>query len=65
MTAQRVPRTGMLFLRVRVSAAAVLSAGDPGGARTSFILTLGQAGRYAYKCQNHASAGMVGTFVVP
>jgi plastocyanin len=38
--------------------------GDPGGAKTSFTVTFAHAGRYAFHCQFHASAGMTGTFVV-
>jgi plastocyanin len=38
--------------------------GDPGGARTTFTVTFKNAGRYAFHCQYHASAGMTGVFVV-
>ena len=38
--------------------------GDPGGTRVSFTVTFTRPGRYAFRCQYHASAGMTGTFVV-
>lgn len=38
--------------------------GDPGGGQTSFTVTFAHPGRYAFRCQYHASAGMTGVFVV-
>jgi plastocyanin len=38
--------------------------GDPGGATAGFTVTFGHAGRYAFHCQYHQSAGMTGVFVV-
>jgi plastocyanin len=38
--------------------------GDPGGAQVTFTVTFAHAGRYAFHCQYHASAGMTGVFVV-
>lgn len=38
--------------------------GDPGGEQVSFTVTFAHSGRYAFHCQYHASAGMVGVFVV-
>jgi plastocyanin len=38
--------------------------GDPGGATAGFSVTFGHAGRYAFHCQYHQSAGMTGVFVV-
>ena len=38
--------------------------GDPGGATARFTVTFGHAGRYAFHCQYHQSAGMTGVFVV-
>jgi plastocyanin len=38
--------------------------GDPGGQQTSFTVTFSHAGSYAFRCQYHASAGMVGMFIV-
>lgn len=48
--------------RLGVTSAAVT--GDPGGTRVSFTVTFAHAGRYAFHCQYHASAGMTGVFVV-
>ncbi len=38
--------------------------GDPGGATASFTVRFPRAGRYAFHCQYHQSAGMTGVFVV-
>jgi plastocyanin len=38
--------------------------GDPGGLQKTFTVTFPHPGRYAFKCQYHASSGMVGVFVV-
>ncbi|HVB26818.1 MAG TPA: cupredoxin domain-containing protein [Mycobacteriales bacterium] len=38
--------------------------GDPGGAQTVFTVTFAQPGTYSFHCVYHASAGMVGSFVV-
>jgi plastocyanin len=38
--------------------------GDPGGATTTFTVRFPHAGRYAFHCQYHQSAGMTGVFVV-
>jgi plastocyanin len=38
--------------------------GDPGASRTTFSVTFPHPGRYAFHCQYHQSAGMVGVFVV-
>jgi plastocyanin len=38
--------------------------GDPGGLQKTFTVTFPHPGRYAFKCQYHASSGMVGAFVV-
>jgi plastocyanin len=38
--------------------------GDPGGGTTSFTVTFARPGHYAFHCQYHQSAGMVGVFVV-
>lgn len=38
--------------------------GDPGGAEASFTVTFTHTGRYSFRCQYHASAGMTGTFVI-
>jgi plastocyanin len=38
--------------------------GGPGSTQVSFTVTFRHAGTYAFRCQYHASAGMVGTFVV-
>lgn len=37
--------------------------GDPGGATTSITVRFPHSGRYAFQCQYHASAGMVGVFI--
>jgi plastocyanin len=38
--------------------------GDPGGLQKTFTVTFPHPGRYAFRCQYHASSGMVGVFVV-
>jgi plastocyanin len=38
--------------------------GDPGSDSASFTVTFKHPGRYPFHCQYHASAGMVGVFVV-
>ena len=38
--------------------------GDPGSGSVSFTVRFQRAGRYRFHCQYHASAGMVGVFVV-
>lgn len=38
--------------------------GDPGSDSASVTVTFKHPGRYAFHCQYHASAGMVGVFVV-
>jgi plastocyanin len=38
--------------------------GDPGAGSVSFTVTFKHRGRYAFHCQYHQSAGMVGVFVV-
>jgi plastocyanin len=38
--------------------------GDPGGLQKTFTVTFPHPGRYSFKCQYHASSGMVGVFVV-
>ncbi|MGH3156033.1 MAG: cupredoxin domain-containing protein [Streptosporangiaceae bacterium] len=38
--------------------------GDPGGSTISFTVIFKHPGRYAFHCQYHQSAGMVGVFVV-
>jgi plastocyanin len=38
--------------------------GDPGAGSVSFTVKFPHAGRYAFHCQYHQSAGMVGVFVV-
>ena len=38
--------------------------GDPGAGSVSFTVRFPRAGRYAFHCQYHQSAGMVGVFVV-
>jgi plastocyanin len=38
--------------------------GDPGGLQKTFTVTFPHPGRYVFKCQYHASSGMVGAFVV-
>lgn len=38
--------------------------GDPGGTEVTFTVDFRHPGRYAFHCEYHASAGMVGTFVV-
>jgi plastocyanin len=38
--------------------------GDPGGTQTSFTVPFNHSGSYAFHCQYHASAGMVGTLIV-
>ncbi|MDQ2877053.1 MAG: plastocyanin/azurin family copper-binding protein [Actinomycetota bacterium] len=38
--------------------------GDPGAGNVSFTVKFPHAGRYAFHCQYHQSAGMVGVFVV-
>jgi plastocyanin len=38
--------------------------GDPGAGSVSFTVTFKHHGRYAFHCQYHQSAGMVGVFVV-
>lgn len=38
--------------------------GGPGSAQVSFTVTFHHPGSYAFQCQYHASAGMVGTFIV-
>jgi plastocyanin len=38
--------------------------GAPGSTEVSFIVTFRHAGTYAVRCQYHASASVVGTFVV-
>ena len=38
--------------------------GDPGGADVTFTVKFPHAGRYAFHCQYHQSAGMTGVFVV-
>jgi plastocyanin len=38
--------------------------GDPGGLQKTFTVTFPHPGRYTFKCQYHASSGMVGVFVV-
>ena len=38
--------------------------GDPGAGSVSFTVTFKHQGRYAFHCQYHQSAGMVGVFVV-
>lgn len=38
--------------------------GAPGGLQKSFSVTFPHPGRYAFRCQYHASSGMVGVFVV-
>jgi plastocyanin len=38
--------------------------GDPGGTSVTFTVKFPKAGHYAFHCQYHQSAGMVGVFVV-
>jgi plastocyanin len=38
--------------------------GDPGSGSVTFSVTFPHAGKYAFHCQYHQSAGMVGVFVV-
>ncbi|HEY2285015.1 MAG TPA: cupredoxin domain-containing protein [Streptosporangiaceae bacterium] len=38
--------------------------GDPGSGNVTFTVKFPHAGRYAFHCQYHQSAGMVGVFVV-
>jgi plastocyanin len=38
--------------------------GDPGSSSVSFTVTFKHPGHYAFHCQYHQSAGMVGVFVV-
>jgi plastocyanin len=38
--------------------------GGPGSSSVSFTVTFKHPGRYAFHCQFHESAGMVGAFVV-
>ncbi|HLX51582.1 MAG TPA: plastocyanin/azurin family copper-binding protein [Streptosporangiaceae bacterium] len=38
--------------------------GAPGGAQFTFAVTFRHPGRHAFRCPYHASAGMIGTFVV-
>jgi plastocyanin len=38
--------------------------GDPGSSSVSFTVTFRHPGHYAFHCQYHQSAGMVGVFVV-
>jgi plastocyanin len=38
--------------------------GDPGGTEVVFTVNFNHKGRYAFFCEYHRSAGMVGTFVV-
>jgi plastocyanin len=38
--------------------------GDPGSGTVSFTVTFPRAGRYAFHCEYHLSAGMTGVFVV-
>jgi plastocyanin len=38
--------------------------GDPGGLEKTFTVTFPHPGKYAFRCQYHASSGMVGVFVV-
>lgn len=38
--------------------------GDPGGLQKTFTVTFPHPGRYSFRCQYHASSGMVGVFVV-
>jgi plastocyanin len=38
--------------------------GDPGSGTISFTVTFPRAGRYAFHCQYHQSAGMTGVFDV-
>ncbi len=43
---------------------AELAAGDPAAARFGFIVTFTGPGRYPFRCQHLASAGMADTFAV-
>jgi plastocyanin len=38
--------------------------GDPGAGNVTFTVKFPHAGKYAFHCQYHQSAGMVGVFVV-
>lgn len=38
--------------------------GDPGQGQTTFTIDFPHPGTYAFRCQYHYTAGMVGTFVV-
>ena len=54
-------------MRAAVSTArrpAGLAAGDPAAARFGLVVTFAGPGRYPFRCQHPASAGMADTFAV-